>query len=302
MKLHRVIATSAKGVWVDTNGEMSFYYFKGADLGGHMYPCALGDILKVDEADRKVIRVNPRDNLLIRVRREKSPQPVVSHVSLVAIVVCFNRSKFPTQFVDRLVVGIKQQGIPVEIIVTKKDRLSDIHLRWITRYADYMFQHARTRVHVVDARKPEDVAFFAQEIKPKEGCPVIAFAGPTGVGKSTLIQTLTGYNLSTTPVNKKTGKGRHTTTQPQMYASGKLWLADLPGIKVWFPAKENLMDYYPELIPLAGTLQCNIHGCDHVESHNPGCLLARFWKFAPSEGQREFGKLRYESYESILMD
>lgn len=301
----RVVETSTKGVWVQeiSSEEISFCRFTGLQLKeDDVYPCALGDVVKVHPKDKIVLEVKPRSNILIRVRKDKAPQPVLAHVSLVCVMVCFQKSTFPTQFVDRLLVGIKQQNIPVDIIVAKKDLLSEKQENWILRYADYMSEHAQTRVHVVNARDPADANLFMQMLKTDPNKPVIGFVGPSGVGKSTFIQQLTGYKLSTSPVNKKTGKGKHVTTQPQLYAKGNLWLADLPGIKAWYPSSEGLIRYFPELITLAGTLRCDVSGCDHVEIRNPGCLLARMWKFSPSDGAREFTKLRYKSYESILSD
>ena len=303
MNTGRVIATSAKGVWVQLRQEdVLFYRFTGTQFKGDVYPCALGDLVKIDPEKKIVLEVKPRSNILIRVRKEKSPQPLLSHVSLVCVMVCIQKSTFPTQFVDRLLIGIQQQGVPVEIIVTKKDMLSQKQESWILRYADYMSEYAKARVHVINARDSADADLFMQMLKPVEDKPVIGFVGFSGVGKTTFIQQLIGTKLATSPVNQKTGKGRHSTTQPQMYAKGDLWLADFPGIKTWYPSLDRVIQYFPELISLAGTLKCDMMGCDHVEARNPGCLLARLWKFSPSDGAREFAKLRYQSYESILSD
>jgi ribosome biogenesis GTPase / thiamine phosphate phosphatase len=301
MKHGRVIATAAKGVWVATADEPSeFYGFQGKDFKGDVYPSALGDSVRVDTDKKIVLEIQDRSNILIRVRQEKSPQPMLSNTSKIFITVNFLGGKFPNKFVDRVLVGILQQKIKAEILVTKKDKLNDKQAEWLRRYADYMSEHVGTAVHIVNTKDKQDVNLFLQNLKVSPDLPVVGFLGPSGSGKSTFIEHLSGHKLITTPVNKKTGKGRHTTSQPQLYTHGKMWLADLPGIKTWYPSTEGVINYFKELITLAGTLRCDIPGCRHAAPLNKDCLLARLWKFSPDEGARAITKLRYQSYEDIM--
>jgi len=121
------------------------------------------------------------------------------------------------------------------------------------------------------------------------------FSGPSGVGKSSLVNTIeSGMALRTGLVSDATGKGKHTTTGSQLYPlSGGGWLADSAGIRAlaaWNVAPEDLGACFVEFRPYLG--ECLYSDCLHVEEE--GCAIRQ----AVDDGI--INRRRYTSYVRIL--
>jgi len=121
------------------------------------------------------------------------------------------------------------------------------------------------------------------------------FSGPSGVGKSSLVNTIEpGMALKTGLISEITGKGRHTTTGSQLYPlSGGGWLADSAGIRAlatWNIAPEDLAWCFVEFRPYLG--ECLYSNCLHVDED--GCALLQ----AVEDGV--INERRYRSYVRIL--
>lgn len=121
-----------------------------------------------------------------------------------------------------------------------------------------------------------------------------ALAGPSGVGKSSLMNTLQpGLGLLIGEVSASMHKGKHTTNFRQLHAlQGGGWVADAPGWKslaLWDTQPEELEAYFPELAPLVQ--RCAFSDCSHT--HEPGCAVLK----ALHAG--EISAQRYESYQNM---
>ncbi|TMD33642.1 MAG: ribosome small subunit-dependent GTPase A [Chloroflexi bacterium] len=121
------------------------------------------------------------------------------------------------------------------------------------------------------------------------------FSGPSGVGKSSLVNTIeSGMALRTGLISDATGKGKHTTTGSQLYPlSGGGWLADSAGIRAlaaWNIAPEDLGACFVEFRPYLG--ECLYSDCLHVEEE--GCAIRQ----AVDDGI--INQRRYTSYVRIL--
>lgn len=122
------------------------------------------------------------------------------------------------------------------------------------------------------------------------------FSGPSGVGKSSLVNAIEpGMAIKTGFISEATGKGKHTTTGSQLYPlSGGGWLADSAGIRAlaaWNIAPEDLSQCFVELRPYLG--ECLYSNCQHLEEE--GCAIRQ----AVADGVVDAG--RYRSYVRILM-
>jgi ribosome biogenesis GTPase len=129
------------------------------------------------------------------------------------------------------------------------------------------------------------------------GGKVSAFFGPSGVGKSSLLNALDPtLELNTAPISSATGKGTHTTTyavmvEPQGYPEGTK-IADTPGIRelglVGIPVEE-LSHYFPEMTEPRS--KCKYSDCSHL--HEPGCGVQEAVK------RGKITQERYDSYQAI---
>jgi ribosome biogenesis GTPase len=137
----------------------------------------------------------------------------------------------------------------------------------------------------------EGVDALRKELKGK----ISVVAGPSGVGKSTLLNALApGLELVTGDVSEKTQKGRHTTTHVALHPIDEdTFIADTPGIREYGLVDiepDELFHFFPEFIPLADA--CRFPNCSH--DHEPDCAI----KEAVERG--EIHPMRYRSYLNIL--
>jgi ribosome biogenesis GTPase len=124
---------------------------------------------------------------------------------------------------------------------------------------------------------------------------ISAFAGPSGVGKSSLLNAIAPERAERTgEISQATGKGRHTTTWTTLFrVAPDTWVADTPGIRalrLWGVEPDTLDTLYPEFRPYLG--ECYYADCRHL--NEPGCAILA----AVESG--EIHPARYESYRSFV--
>ena len=122
-------------------------------------------------------------------------------------------------------------------------------------------------------------------------------AGPSGVGKSSLINRLQPEaNMETGAVSRKIERGRHTTRHAELFPiDGESYIMDTPGFSsLYLPEieKEELKYYFPEFGPYEG--KCRFQGCDHI--HEPDCAV----KAAVEEGK--IHPVRYGDYQDMYQE
>ena len=184
---------------------------------------------------------------------------------------------------DRFLVITEKQGIPPLIVANKIDLVGEETARLLFgRYSRLDYPVVYT-----SARSGQGVEQLRQELLGR----ISVFAGPSGVGKSTLLnQLLPELDLAAQEVSQATTKGVHTTVRREMYplAEGG-YVADTPGLKalaLWDIEAEELDGYFPEMRPLVAS--CQFNDCSHV--HEPGCAVLA------AVGDGRIHPERYESY------
>jgi ribosome biogenesis GTPase len=136
------------------------------------------------------------------------------------------------------------------------------------------------------------------ELQALLGTGVSVFMGPSGVGKSSLLNAVApGLELRTGAVSEKWGGGRHTTVSARLVPVGETgaWVVDTPGFSdatAWGLEGTELADAFPEFRPFAGA--CHFRGCSH--RHEPKCAV----RGALARG--ELHPQRYESYVKLSED
>jgi ribosome biogenesis GTPase len=122
------------------------------------------------------------------------------------------------------------------------------------------------------------------------------FSGPSGVGKSSLLNALQpGLGLAAREVSQATTKGRHTTVYPELLPlDGGGYVADTPGLRslgLWDVEPEELDGYFVDIRPYVES--CAFNDCTHV--HEPGCAV----RAAVERG--EIAASRYDSYRRLRL-
>lgn len=220
----------------------------------------------------------PRTNELIR--------PAVANVDQALIVFAMANPMPNLNLLDRFLVMMEWQKVETVICFSKQDMVS---LEEENRFR-MIYEKCANRVLTVSNTENIGIEEVRECLKRK----TTVLAGPSGVGKSSLLNRLYPEAASAIgSVSEKIGRGRHTTRHSELYSLGEhTFLFDTPGFSSLKPPevdKQELRRYFTEFLPYEG--QCRYMGCSHI--HEPGCVV----KDALERG--EIGSSRYENYVQI---
>ena len=234
-----------------------------------------GAIETVEERKQAIVRLDPR------------PQGIYQQVLLanadqaVFVFACANPNpKF--RMLDRFLVITEKQKIPAVIIANKTDLVDNAkELFRVYESIGYRVIYTSTKTRT-----------GLDELKAQLQNKISALAGPSGVGKSSLLNEVqAGLGLAVNEISSAMKKGRHTTVTRQMFAlDGGGYVADTPGWKslaLWDTEAEEIDAYFPDLRDLVP--QCQFSDCSH--KHEPGCAVLAALKT---------GTIHPERYDSYL--
>jgi len=234
------------------------------------FPPAVGDwVVFTPTGDQQAVIDNilPRRTSLARKEsgRSSSPQVLASNIDRVLLVTSMNQD-FSARRLERYLALVWESGATPILVLTKSD---------LTRDPSPFLRQAEVcalgfPVVAVSNFSRHGIDELQAHLPPQE---TIVLLGSSGVGKSTLINTLAGTNLRETRTIRETdGKGRHTTTERHLLAlpSGLL-VIDTPGLRevqLW-TSPESLARTFPEIAALSGN--CRFRDCRH--QGEPGCAV-----------------------------
>jgi ribosome biogenesis GTPase len=191
-------------------------------------------------------------------------QPIAANVDTLFIVTSANRDLNVARLERYLAIAQDAGAFPV-IVISKADTVesTDGFVAAASRLAPGLL------VEAVDARRADAVEVLRAWCGEGQ---TVALLGSSGVGKSTLTNTLTGGQIETRAVRADDQRGRHTTTSRSMHRlphGG--WLIDTPGMRELqlVDIGDALADVFPEVSALAG--QCRFSDCAHESE--PGCAV-----------------------------
>jgi ribosome biogenesis GTPase / thiamine phosphate phosphatase len=252
---------------------------------------AVGDWVLLDPAGTSVVRLLERKSLLKRVAagREHEVQPIAANVDVLFVVSACNEEFNPSR-IERYLALAMDAGVAPVVVLTKAD---------LAEEPDAFVDAVRAlktdvAVELVDARDPDALAGV------RDWCAVgstVALLGSSGVGKSTLVNSLTGAAVQQTGAAREAdAKGRHTTTQRSVHRiPGGGLLVDNPGMRELALAEvdaDAAAALFADVDSLAA--QCRFRDCRHESE--PGCAV---------QAALERGDLdprRLESYRKVLRD
>lgn len=230
---------------------------------------AVGDwVLAEPETHRLVRRLDRLSLLQRRTEGAKFQQLIAANVDTLFIATSCN-DDFNLARLERYLALTNEAGVRAVIVLTKADQADDI--------APFIAQASGLQrdlaVVSVNARE----ASAADVLAPWCGLgQTVALIGSSGVGKSTLLNTLTGKSgeeaQATGAIRESDAKGRHTTTSRSLHRiAGRGWVIDTPGMRTLHLSDitEGLDQLFAEITELAP--QCKFRDCTHA--HEPGCAV-----------------------------
>ncbi|MEX0772523.1 MAG: ribosome small subunit-dependent GTPase A [Balneolales bacterium] len=294
-------AIRSTGSWykvISPEGEVIECRLKGKmRLSGNLdtNPVAVGDEVEYElnnDGTGSIIRILERRNQIIRqaTHGRRGSQVIAANVDLAFSVQSIRDPQYRPGFIDRFLVTCEAYGVEPVILINKMDLADEqdvADIEEITqRYEALGYTLLTSSIH-----DEESISCIREMTKNK----VSVFVGPSGTGKTSLLNTLDReLNLPTGEVSASSGKGKHTTTFATLIRlSHDAWLVDTPGIREFGLVDiepPELSMYFPEMRELR--LTCRFYNCTHI--HEPGCAVHE---------ALESGKIhqsRYESYCRIL--
>lgn len=272
-------------------GIAGFYYVYVVESG--LYECKargvfrkekrkplVGDDVEIEVLDEQekmgnIIQILPRKNELIR--------PAVANIDQALVVFAVTEPEPHFNLLDRFLIMMERKDIPVVLCFNKKDIAEDEEIKKL----EQIYESCGYPIVFTSARMQENI----DEIRELLNGKTTAIAGPSGVGKSSLINLLQSeVEMETGSISKKIARGKHTTRHSELIAIDRdSYIMDTPGFSSLYVndfEKEDLKYYFREFEPYEG--QCRFNGCDHI--HEPGCAV----KKSVEEGK--IHKIRYEDY------
>lgn len=272
-------------------GIAGFYYVNVVESG--VYECKakgvfrkekikplVGDNVRIEILDEEnktgnIVEIFPRKNELIR--------PAVANIDQALVVFAVTKPTPHFNLLDRFLVMMERKEIPVVLCFNKKDIATSPEIAEL----EAIYEKCGYPIVFTSALEQKNIEEIRRLLLKK----TTAIAGPSGVGKSSLINLLQNQvQMETGTISRKIERGKHTTRHSELIAvDADSYIMDTPGFSSLYVndfEKEELKYYFREFASYEG--QCRFQGCDHV--HEPGCAV----KEALEEGK--IHPIRYKNY------
>ncbi len=256
-------------------------------------PVVIGDrvVFDLNEDKTGIItqRLDRRNKLSRRAagRKQGKEHIIVANVDKAWIVQSIRNPRINPGFIDRVLVMAEYLHVPAGIIFNKADLMDEAAEEVVMFFAEL---YAGLGYEVVFTSTK--VEGGTNDLQPWLASGIHVFIGPSGVGKSSLLNTLIpDTDLKTGSISQSTQKGKHTTTYAELIRLPQGgFIGDTPGLRefgLYFVEPEELSHYFIEYREYMG--ECRFPNCTH--DHEPNCRIKELV---------ESDVLSIERYESYL--
>ena len=298
MQKGRVIQSTGSWYLVDTGDKIVESRLPGRfrlDEKEVTNPIAVGDHVEIslnDDETGTIETIETRENYITRqaTHGKRGEQILVSNLDQACVVQSIKKPRLKEGFIDRLLVTCEAYEVKPVIIINKMDLAKqggkDFANELQELYSGLGYTILQTSIEDEDSlEKLKDL------LKDKTS----AFIGPSGVGKTSLINAIDpNYALKTGEISDFSNKGKHTTTFARLIPlSFGGYIADTPGIREFGLVNiepYELSLFFPEM--LEPREHCKFHNCTH--NHEPKCGVADAFE------NGEIAASRYQSYLNML--
>lgn len=275
-------------------GIAGFYYIQGENQ--KLYECKakgifrkektkplVGDLVQLEILDEEhgignIQRIIERKNTLVR--------PAVANVDQALVIFAITKPEPNLNLLDRFLVTMEEQEISCIICfnkcdLTQKEKIDELK---------NIYQPAGYELHFISAKEKEGIDGVRDALLEK----VTTVAGPSGVGKSSLINCLQKQIcMETGNISEKIERGKHTTRHAQLIEIAKdSYIVDTPGfssLSVEYMDAERIKALYPEFQEFEA--MCKFAGCSHI--HEPVCGVKN------GVAEEKISEIRYRNYMQI---
>lgn len=287
MKLHRGRVTEERKNYyvVQTESGETFQSLLKGIARKKQKRLAVGDIVEIapfDDADEQkaiIKRVEKRKNEL--------PRPVVANIDQVLLVNCFIEPQYDTAYIDRFLFAASVANIDVHLIFNKVDILDEEEREDLEEFTSH-YEDAGYGITYTTVHNPEDVE------KVKELCrgKLTVFAGPSGVGKSSMMQQIfPDHSFETNELSKHISRGKNTTTHTSLLSLDETsFVVDTPGFSYMKLPKvdpDEVNAHFPEILELSRG--CKFRNCKHRDE--PQCAVKEALEADELEADRYYNFL-----------
>lgn len=237
--------------------------------------CIIGDIVEFDDELNVIEIIKERKNFIDR--------PLISNIDYIALFFSAKEPDFDIIAFQKSLLKIHKNNLNPILVITKSDLLNTNEKENLKVFLENNFPYLNL---FFISTKNKDIEEFKNFIKHKD----VIISGPSGVGKSTLINNIIGSNtLKTNEVSQKTKKGRNTTVDTRFLPFLDGFIIDTPGFSsIEFPKLNDILEikeYFPEINELS--IECKFKNCLHITE--PNCNV-----------KENINKTRYDFYNLII--
>lgn len=300
----RVLSILPQGIVVDWNGQRISCVLKGLmkkDRTQAKNLVAVGDFVLFEQTNENegiIAQVQPRRSILSRADNlsRRKEQLIAVNIDQVLITVSVVNPPLKPPLIDRYIIATRKGNMVPVILINKMDLLlkeGDFAVDCERElYQELVKAYAAIGIPVIPISTVDGIGL--KELREVMQDKASVFSGQSGVGKTSLINFVTGLDLRIGDTVERTKKGSHTTTSTQLIPlefGG--WCVDTPGIKsfgVWDLKKEEVEGYFTEIH--ACGQQCKFPNCTHT--HEEDCAVQQALE------AEQLSPVRYDSYQALM--